>query len=113
MSSRRSPLRAEYVANLAWAAALASTVGKDILIEPINPRDMPGYFLNRQDEAHTIVTEIGMPNLKVQMDLYHCQMVEGDVAMGCGSISAVCSERPLATFRSLACQGATSPTPAN
>lgn len=77
----RSPLRAEYVANLAWAAALASTVGKDILIEPINPRDMPGYFLNRQDEAHTIVTEIGMPNLKVQMDLYHCQMVEGDVAM--------------------------------
>jgi hydroxypyruvate isomerase len=42
---------------------------------------MPGYFLNRQDEAHAIVTEIGSPMLKVQMDLYHCQIVEGDVTM--------------------------------
>ena len=42
---------------------------------------MPGYFLNRQDEAHAIVDEIGSPALKVQMDLYHCQIVEGDVSM--------------------------------
>jgi hydroxypyruvate isomerase len=42
---------------------------------------MPGYFLNRQDDAHAIVAEIGSPNLKVQLDLYHCQIVEGDVAM--------------------------------
>ena len=53
----------------------------DVLIEPINTRDIPGYFLNRQDEAHAVVAEIGAPNLKVQMDLYHCQIVEGDVAM--------------------------------
>ena len=52
-----------------------------LLVEPINPRDMPGYLLNRQDEAHEIVTEVGEANLKVQMDLYHCQVVEGDVAM--------------------------------
>ena len=52
-----------------------------MLIEPINTRDIPGYFLNRQDEAHAIVAEVGAPNLKVQMDLYHCQIVEGDVAM--------------------------------
>jgi hydroxypyruvate isomerase len=52
-----------------------------LLIEPINTRDMPGYFLNRQDEAHAIVDEIGSPALKVQMDLYHCQIVEGDVSM--------------------------------
>ena len=51
------------------------------LIEPINTRDIPGFFLNRQDEAHAIVAEVGAPNLKVQMDLYHCQIVEGDVAM--------------------------------
>jgi hydroxypyruvate isomerase len=51
------------------------------LIEPINTRDMPGYFLNRQDEAHRVVQTIGAANLKVQMDLYHCQIVEGDVAM--------------------------------
>lgn len=76
----RSALRDTYVTNLAWAAELASTAGKDILIEPINPRDMPGYFLNRQDDAHAVITEIGAPNLKVQMDLYHCQIVEGNVA---------------------------------
>ena len=52
-----------------------------MLIEPINPRDIPGYFLNRQDEAIAIIEEVGAPNLKVQMDLYHCQIVEGDVAM--------------------------------
>ncbi|MCY1372125.1 2-oxo-tetronate isomerase [compost metagenome] len=52
-----------------------------MLIEPINTRDIPGFFLNRQDEAHRIVMAIGAPNLKVQFDLYHCQIVEGDVAM--------------------------------
>ncbi len=74
-----SALRATYVSNVAWAAEQAAAESRDLLIEPINPRDMPGYFLNRQDEAHAIVKEIGAPNLKVQMDLYHCQLVEGDV----------------------------------
>jgi hydroxypyruvate isomerase len=74
-------LRACYLDNLAWAAAQAAPLGMDILIEPINPRDMPGYLLNRQAEAHEIVEAVGVPNLKVQMDLYHCQIVEGDLAM--------------------------------
>jgi hydroxypyruvate isomerase len=39
-----------------------------------------GFFLNRQEEAHAIVAEVGAPNLKVQMDLYHCQIVQGDLA---------------------------------
>jgi hydroxypyruvate isomerase len=73
--------RATYISNLAWATEQAEAAGKEILIEPINPRDMPGYFLNRQDDAHAIVAEIGSPNLKVQLDLYHCQIVEGDLAM--------------------------------
>ncbi|CAM5780184.1 Hydroxypyruvate isomerase OS=Rhizobacter sp. Root404 OX=1736528 GN=ASC76_07165 PE=3 SV=1 [Rhizobacter fulvus] len=77
----RPALRATYVANLAWAAREAAAVGLDLLIEPINKRDIPGYLLNRQDDAHEIVGEIDAPNLKVQMDLYHCQIVEGDVAM--------------------------------
>jgi hydroxypyruvate isomerase len=72
-------LRATYTANLAWAAAQAAPRGVDVLVEPINPRDMPGYLLNRQDDAHAIVAEVGAPNLKVQMDLYHLQIVEGDV----------------------------------
>ena len=42
---------------------------------------MPGYFLNRQEEAHAIVAEVGRPNLKVQMDLFHCQVEEGDLAV--------------------------------
>jgi 2-dehydrotetronate isomerase len=77
--AERGELQSTYLRNLAWAAQQA--VGVDLLIEPINRRDMPGYFLNRQDHAHDVVLEVGAPNLKVQMDLYHCQIVEGDVAM--------------------------------
>ncbi len=79
--AERAALRATYVANLAWAAQQAAAQGVEVLIEPINTRDIPGYFLNRQDEAHAICAEVGAANLKVQMDLYHCQIVEGDVAM--------------------------------
>ena len=77
----RSQLQATYEANLAWAASQAVSVGVDVLIEPINTRDIPGFFLNRQDHAHQTVLAVGAPNLKVQFDLYHCQIVEGDVAM--------------------------------
>jgi len=77
----RAALRATYVDNLAWAAREAAAAGIDVLIEPINKRDVPGYLLNRQDDAHEIVADVGAANLKVQMDLYHCQIVEGDVAM--------------------------------
>jgi hydroxypyruvate isomerase len=77
----RESLRATYVANLRWAASQAAAQGLDVLIEPINPRDIPGFFLNRQDQAHDLIDEIAASNVKVQMDLYHCQIVEGDVAM--------------------------------
>jgi hydroxypyruvate isomerase len=77
----RGALRKTYVERLRYAAEAGATAGVTMLIEPINTRDIPGYFLNRQDEAHAIVAEVGSPHLKVQMDLYHCQVVEGDVAM--------------------------------
>lgn len=51
-----------------------------LTIEPINPRDVPGYFLTTQADAHAIREEAGVPNLKVQMDLYHAQIVEGDLS---------------------------------
>lgn len=76
----RARLQATYEANLVWAAEQAAAAGRRILIEPINQRDMPGYFLNRQDEAHRIVNTLAEPALQVQMDLYHCQIVEGDLA---------------------------------
>ena len=52
-----------------------------MLIEPINTRDIPGFYLNRQNEVHRVVQAIGVSKLKVQLDLYPCQIVEGDVAM--------------------------------
>jgi hydroxypyruvate isomerase len=73
--------RATYVRNLDYAAKQAAAAGITVVIEPINTRDIPGFFLNRQDEAHTVCAEVGAPNLKVQMDFYHCQIVEGDLAM--------------------------------
>jgi hydroxypyruvate isomerase len=76
----RARHRATYVANLAHAAQAAASLGITIVIEPINTRDIPGFFLNRQDEAHAVCAEVGVANLKVQMDLYHCQIVEGDLA---------------------------------
>ncbi|MDP1899919.1 MAG: hydroxypyruvate isomerase family protein [Rubrivivax sp.] len=79
--AERAALQATYIANLAWAAGQAAAAGVDVLIEPINTRDIPGFFLNRQDQAHAVLAEVGAPNLKVQMDLYHCQIVEGDLAM--------------------------------
>lgn len=80
-SQERDTLRPTYVSNLRKAAALAAKQGVDLLLEPINTRDIPRFFLNRQDHAHELIAEIGAPNVKVQFDLYHCQIVEGDVAM--------------------------------
>ena len=70
-----------YLENLAEAARRCARHGLTLLIEPINTRDIPGFFLNRQADAHQIIDEVGAANLRVQMDLYHCQIVEGDVAM--------------------------------
>lgn len=76
----RDACRATYLGNLAYAAREAASAGVTILIEPINTRDMPGYFLNRQDDAQAIRRAIGAPNLKVLFDCYHAQIVEGDLA---------------------------------
>lgn len=75
----RNQLLDVYRANLAWAAAQCFGDGIAVLIEPINPRDMPGYLISRQAEAHQIAAEVGAENLKVQFDLYHAQIVEGDL----------------------------------
>ncbi|MES2842318.1 MAG: 2-oxo-tetronate isomerase [Pseudomonadota bacterium] len=72
--------RATYVTNLRHAAARLAPLGVTLLIEPINSRDMPGYFLSLQQQAHDVLAEVGAPNLKVQMDLYHCQIMEGDLS---------------------------------
>ncbi len=68
-----------YEDNLHWASQQAAQHDRILMIEPINPRDMPGYLLTHQGQAHDIVQRIGSPHLQVQMDLYHCQIVEGDL----------------------------------
>lgn len=77
----KADVRETYINNAKAASQLVAKQGINLLLEPINTRDIPGFFLNRQDEAHALIAEIGQPNVKVQMDLYHCQIVEGDVAM--------------------------------
>ncbi|WP_458526991.1 2-oxo-tetronate isomerase [Onishia taeanensis] len=70
---------ATYVENLRFAAGELEKVGKTLLIEPINGRDMPHFFLKRQSQAREVLKAVGADNLKVQFDLYHCQIVEGDL----------------------------------
>ena len=79
--SERVAQRETYIDNVTWAAKRLAEHGIVTLIEPINTRDIPGYLLNAQADAHAIRERIGVPTLKVQMDLYHCQVVEGDLAM--------------------------------
>ncbi len=68
-----------YAANLAWAGEQALAAGKRIVIEPINHRDMPGYYLNTQEQGAAIVEALGRDRLGLQFDIYHCQVAQGDV----------------------------------
>ena len=68
-----------FIANLSRAADAAGEKNITLLIEPINPRDRPNYFLNRVEQAADIVGKIGKPNLKIQFDFYHVQIVSGDL----------------------------------
>ncbi|MBT0570337.1 TIM barrel protein [Curvibacter sp. CHRR-16] len=72
-------LRDTLLENLAWALPQAQAAGVTLLLEPLNGRDVPGYYLRSQAQAHAIVELLGSPALQVQMDLYHCQISEGDV----------------------------------
>lgn len=72
--------RRTYIRNLRFACSEAAEQGVTILIEPLNPVDNPNYFLTTQADAHAVRAEVGAPNLKVQMDFYHAQIVEGNLA---------------------------------
>ena len=74
--------RTTYVANLRHAAARLRPHGMDLLIEPINTFDMPGYFLSTSAQAAAIIGQCDTDNLFIQYDLYHMQRMEGDPAPG-------------------------------
>lgn len=75
----RRAMRACYMDNLAWAAEQASGYGLSLMIEPINRRDVPGFFLSDFDEAEKVLSEINAPNLRMQFDIYHAQIIHGDI----------------------------------
>jgi hydroxypyruvate isomerase len=64
-----------------WAADFLGDHGIDVVIEPINGRDVPGYFLNDFMFARDIIVDLGIPNVGLQFDIYHCQILHGDVTM--------------------------------
>ena len=69
-----------FAANLAWATERAAPAGVKLVIEPINHRDMPGYFLNTQAQGAAVIEAIGRDRLGLQFDLYHVQITEGDIS---------------------------------
>jgi 2-dehydrotetronate isomerase len=69
-----------YIDNLRWAADRAASAGLTAVIEPINTRDIPGYFLNYTGQAMQVIERVGRTNLQLQLDLYHVQIMEGDLA---------------------------------
>ncbi|MDH4396270.1 MAG: TIM barrel protein [Limnobacter sp.] len=69
----------QYRKNLSWLSEQTQGMAMTWLIEPINRRDVPGYLLAYQADAHRLIQELSLNNVKVQMDLYHCQIMEGDI----------------------------------
>src|SRR5262249_55607674 len=69
-----------YLANLRYAAERAAREGGTVVIEPVNTPHIPGYFLNTTTQAMSVIERVGHPNLKLQLDLYHVQIMEGDLA---------------------------------
>ena len=76
---QRPAAESVFLRNLARAAELAASAGIMLLIEPLNPRDRPDYFLSRVENAADIVKRIGAANLRIQFDFYHVQIVGGDL----------------------------------
>ena len=73
-------LRQTLVANLRFASDQLARKNIKLLIEPINTRDSPGFFLNRTAQADALIDDVGSDNLFIQYDVYHAQIMEGDLA---------------------------------
>ena len=73
-------LRRTFVDNLRFAAGALDAEGIALLIEPINTRDIPGFFLSTTAQALGIMDDVGAANLRLQYDVYHMQIMEGDLA---------------------------------
>ena len=75
----RRNARAVFAENLRAAASKAAMHKLSLLLEPLNPRDNPGYFYSTLTEAASLIEELALPNIKLQFDVYHVAVSEGDV----------------------------------
>ena len=83
LAAARDPEAAEsYRRAVAYTAERVGREGLDLMLEPINGRDMPGYFLNDFALAEATIAHLGLLNVKLQYDAYHRQIMHGDVVMG-------------------------------
>jgi hydroxypyruvate isomerase len=72
--------KATLVSNLRYAAPRLADAGLDLLIEPVNSLDIPGFLIDRSQPALDVIEEVGAPNFKLQYDIYHAQVMEGNIA---------------------------------
>jgi hydroxypyruvate isomerase len=75
----RDELDAVLIANLKYAAPRLADAGIKLLLEPINLRDMPGFFVSTTDHAERLLDAVGSDNLLIQYDIYHTQIMQGDL----------------------------------
>jgi hydroxypyruvate isomerase len=80
--SESGEARAAYRRSVAFAGEALAAKGISLLLEPINARSMPGYFLNDFGHAERLIGALGLPNVKLQFDIYHRQILHGDVVKG-------------------------------
>lgn len=75
----REAAEATFIANLGMAAEKAAAAGVTLLIEPINHRDKPNYFLRSVEQAAAIIDKVGSARVKILFDVYHIQILQGDI----------------------------------
>lgn len=82
LADRKDPKAvAAFRKSVTWAAEFFAPHGIDIVLEPLNARNTPNYFLNDFGFARDQINDLKIPNLKLQFDIYHCQILHGDVTM--------------------------------
>ena len=91
-----SACRKTLIENLKYSAEKLAKHDITLLLEAINTRDMPGFVVSTQKDSHSICAAVGAPNLKMQMDLYHMQVMEGDLATKLKQYAAMCGHVQIA-----------------
>lgn len=89
-----------YRDSIVYAAGECSIHGIDVLLEPINSRNMPGYFMNDFDKAIALIGELALPNVKLQFDIYHRQIIHGDVTMALRALMPITGHIQIASVPS-------------